>query len=587
MATPLMLDGGSPSSRAAALPHVTRVCNFNAARNAASTASLSAAASRQGMPASRAPSTSPRLRLRGPRDECAQLPLTAASASRRQPPAGRVAAAKFEHQQQHQQRRWQRREEVLVEEVLGTCSGVGTSGRGVGPRRSGHPSSMDGSRSHSRSPREPAQASGSRAEDPYTPLHREVEAFVRAMAPTEEEQAAKREVVESVRVAACSAFPESQSRLDVRLFGSFANGLATWDSDVDLVITGIHAPSQRTGAYSERDRNRVASRLRKLSDTMRQLRRPHAAQSTVVARARIPILKLRTRNNVAVDVSIGDGSAVNAAVYIAGQARSYPPLGPLVATLRAYLKHLGLADVATGGLGSYSLCNMVLAHLQEELKAGRDIFDLGESLYSFLLRYSAEFDYERDAVSVRCGGVVPRDVLKCGADGMGFVGDGGGARRYGAGMETLRWQRLCVDCPLSGHDVAGGTFRIREVADAFAGGARSLEAAAHRMMHGHASSISRGGGGGGAGSGARGSSSRAGGRGSGNRDGGGGRGASLLSSLFDLDHALARNVSASRSPYFEVVGGNERAAMTSAAPSAEDPDEYGDELLALPTLSAR
>lgn len=40
----------------------------------------------------------------------------------------------------------------------------------------------------------------------------------------------------------------------------------------------------------------------------------------------------------------------------------------LTLVLKAYLKTQRLNDVATGGLSSYSLCNMVVAHLQEELK---------------------------------------------------------------------------------------------------------------------------------------------------------------------------------------------------------------------------
>ena len=51
------------------------------------------------------------------------------------------------------------------------------------------------------------------------------------------------------------------------------------------------------------------------------------------------------------------------------QARAFPPMKPLVLVLKAYLTATGLNDVATGGLSSYSLSNMVLAHLQEELKA--------------------------------------------------------------------------------------------------------------------------------------------------------------------------------------------------------------------------
>jgi hypothetical protein len=50
------------------------------------------------------------------------------------------------------------------------------------------------------------------------------------------------------------------------------------------------------------------------------------------------------------------------------QAAAYPPMRPLVLVLKAYLRSCGLNDVAYGGLSSYSLCNMVVAHLQEELK---------------------------------------------------------------------------------------------------------------------------------------------------------------------------------------------------------------------------
>ncbi len=42
---------------------------------------------------------------------------------------------------------------------------------------------------------------------------------------------------------------------------------------------------------------------------------------------------------------------------------------------------------------------------------GRDIYDLGECLYSFLLRYGDEFVYWEDAVSVASGGIVPKSAL--------------------------------------------------------------------------------------------------------------------------------------------------------------------------------
>jgi DNA polymerase sigma len=197
----------------------------------------------------------------------------------------------------------------------------------------------------------------------------------------------------------------------------------------------------------------------------------------IIRTARMPIIKLTTSDNVTVDISIGDDSGPRAARYCAQQlqvraltsrllrslaarracavgcrcpaplppcVQAYRPLRPLVLVLKTYLRSCGLNDVATGGLSSFALTNMVLAHLMEELRvgcraprhsscvlpccwllllarpaavswpraagarqqqpldgrpcspvlqSGNDIYDLGECLYSFLLRYGDEFDY--------------------------------------------------------------------------------------------------------------------------------------------------------------------------------------------------
>ena len=48
------------------------------------------------------------------------------------------------------------------------------------------------------------------------------------------------------------------------------------------------------------------------------------------------------------------------------QVREWPALRPLVLVLKALLKDAHLNDVSTGGLSSFTLANMVLAHLLEE-----------------------------------------------------------------------------------------------------------------------------------------------------------------------------------------------------------------------------
>lgn len=99
------------------------------------------------------------------------------------------------------------------------------------------------------------------------------------------------------------------------------------------------------------------------------------------------------------DISLGDGSGPRAANFVRQQMAAYAPLAPLVLTLKVFLRAAGLNEVANGGLSSFSLTNMVLAHLQEDLKAGQDIYDLGESLYGFFCRW---VDGSLHGVGVRC-----------------------------------------------------------------------------------------------------------------------------------------------------------------------------------------
>jgi len=54
----------------------------------------------------------------------------------------------------------------------------------------------------------------------------------------------------SVRACANRAFADSRD-MDVEVFGSFANGLSTWSSDVDVCVTGLMTPDKVTGCECE------------------------------------------------------------------------------------------------------------------------------------------------------------------------------------------------------------------------------------------------------------------------------------------------------------------------------------------------
>ncbi len=85
---------------------------------------------------------------------------------------------------------------------------------------------------------------------------------------------------------------------------------------------------------------------------------------------------------VDVDISLGSDDGVKAAEIIKTKIREYPEAKPLTILLKAFLKARRLTDVSQGGLGGYSLVNMVIAHLQEEQKVSNYSFDLSLSCSS-------------------------------------------------------------------------------------------------------------------------------------------------------------------------------------------------------------
>ena len=100
----------------------------------------------------------------------------------------------------------------------------------------------------------------------------------------------------SVRHCTGKAFPDLRGKAKVEIFGSFANGLSTWHSDVDLVVTGLFEPDRLTGCYDTKDRGRVTARLRKIADQLRKFKKMDISRLAIIGRARIPIIKVRRKN---------------------------------------------------------------------------------------------------------------------------------------------------------------------------------------------------------------------------------------------------------------------------------------------------
>lgn len=64
------------------------------------------------------------------------------------------------------------------------------------------------------------------------------------------------------------------------------------------------------------------------------------------------------------DISIGAVNGAAAVHYVSRQLAALPPLRPLTLVAKALLKEASLNEVFTGGLSSYVITLMAIAHLQ-------------------------------------------------------------------------------------------------------------------------------------------------------------------------------------------------------------------------------
>ncbi|PNH08481.1 DNA polymerase sigma, partial [Tetrabaena socialis] len=165
----------------------------------------------------------------------------------------------------------------------------------------------------------------------------------------------------AVRQATQSAFPERGGQVQVEPFGSYIAGLGTGESDIDVVLVGLAEPSSSLGFYSRDERPRVSRMLDRLIPHLRYSMR--LTKLIPIRHSRVPIIKLSTDEGVCVDISISGMSGPRAAEYIRKQVALFPALRPLVLVLKSFMKAEGLGEVVNGGLSSYGLTFMTIAHL--------------------------------------------------------------------------------------------------------------------------------------------------------------------------------------------------------------------------------
>lgn len=262
--------------------------------------------------------------------------------------------------------------------------------------------------------------------DPYL----EAVDYARFCDLTPEERSNRDAIVSTITQLAKQRFPESATHL----FGSYATGLHIPGSDIDLVITG--------------------GNLKGMTKTVRT-QRGFATNVMPIKKARVPILKFNAivprgssgrgpggfsidnNNNsqqqqqqkqeqqqqeekkqqrktecleriIQCDVSFDHISGLDAVTFVRQAIIDYPEARPIFLVAKTLLRQHQLNDVCFGGLGSFTLFNMVISHLQQWQNNFSNIVPLSlkskRLLESFFTLYGTNLSVTTIGISTRDGG---------------------------------------------------------------------------------------------------------------------------------------------------------------------------------------
>ncbi|XP_010242910.1 PREDICTED: non-canonical poly(A) RNA polymerase PAPD5 [Nelumbo nucifera] len=226
-----------------------------------------------------------------------------------------------------------------------------------------------------------------RFRSPMIQLHKEILDFCSFLSPTPEEQASRNTAVECVFDVIKYIWPHCK----VEVFGSFKTGLYLPTSDIDVVILESKVKTPQIG-------------LKALSRALSQ--RGIAKQIQVIAKARVPIIKfVERKSGISFDISFDVENGPKAAEFIKDAVTKLPPLRPLCLILKVFLQQRELNEVYSGGIGSYALLAMLMAHLQG-FQDGRASVEhnLGVLLVNFFDFYGHKLNTCDVGISCKAGG---------------------------------------------------------------------------------------------------------------------------------------------------------------------------------------
>eukprot|EP01023_Acetabularia_acetabulum_P025908 TRINITY_DN2469_c0_g2_i7.p1 TRINITY_DN2469_c0_g2~~TRINITY_DN2469_c0_g2_i7.p1 ORF type:complete len:466 (+),score=32.56 TRINITY_DN2469_c0_g2_i7:44-1441(+) len=293
---------------------------------------------------------------------------------------------------------------------------------------------------------------------PKTDLHQEILEYSRIVEMNDKEKNTRIQIIKRIHDAISQLFGW---QVEVQPYGSFNTELSLFGSDVDIAIFNfIQFDNPTQNGFTQKKRQEVISCLNQLrSELLSEF--PGRIQISRPIPARVPILGAKI-NDVYFDISIGDDSALTRDKSIASYSKAFPQFRPLALTLKSALKQVGLLDYSSGGLSSYSVYQLLIAHLllcQKERVINME--DLGEIFQDFGRRYS-----NTSLLTTKSICITSTDILQQMDETIKNGANKGHPCLVGSPSEKKQL-RFCIEDPYSGMDIAAQTNKIDSILSLF------------------------------------------------------------------------------------------------------------------------
>ncbi|KAJ3231998.1 hypothetical protein HDU81_003366 [Chytriomyces hyalinus] len=311
-------------------------------------------------------------------------------------------------------------------------------------------------------------------------LDTEAQLLLDYLSPSPHETILRNHIASKYATIITQRFPSSSTYA----FGSSGTGLFLPWSDVDLIVvdpgTRYKNIINKSKTYADPKQGTQSSKLLKLIPKLNQSQQ--TSSLLILKRARVPILKLCDKSTgVAIDVCYNVVGGLAAVDAVKSWVEKMDGLRDLVMLVKLFLNGKGLSDVATGGVGGYSIVVWCMAFLKIRKESPSSMPELqrkrkheseptpnntpGTLFLDFCRYFGRHFDYHSQGI----GFTKARDPHD---PAMPHTFD----KRTSIQFQKAKPYMLCLLNPLDlSVDLTRGSTRIQAVTSAFSDAAARIE----------------------------------------------------------------------------------------------------------------